>query len=945
MRSVKWPASPACDPATVEVKMDDLHRKLDQLLARSSGGSCPMCGICTQHSRQQEATATQLSAQAKLLENLERKVMDLRNALEELTHSIEERSGDKMSVPLSVLQRRKSLPVRVSVDEVYVQLDKLRDQKIIQHTFNAPCGKGQEDILIEETEGEGLRGTGSPLRNYCAGNKAQHDPQSHKEVNKDLSKVTPRWATQPGNKTPNTSKIGEVKSPLTQNSSKTTGVACSTTAATSKMDTPPQKMLTLPSVMHIPPPEMITPPPSISPQPLEMTTPKPKMLTPKMETITPSPKMITPPQKVVPTIPATKSTTATTQNLTSKTTKAPVPFKAAVSSPTTTTIQTSVARSTTLATNQKIPALWTAPVTTTSPAVVTSMSSNLPRFNVTDNTAPISSVHSVQKASLEGPVVMSQGKKSSFKSSQSPVLEIVESKLSHPNGTITKPIPTRDELVPPKTTGLPLTGLVTSMANSPPEPLATENVAPSHKLPVVMNIGAPVATQQNLDKPSTSQQTTKTLATKLSTLSPPTPSAAASFLKHVYSCPDSLQSLQAPEGKAESATTATPLFGKPGNASSGVTCTGPLKTAGIQIKISPVPERTTSQSKMPPKTCFKIIDDVPPQPAPFPHRYVSLKTSPPSDFSIHIREVLGGGRFGKVHKCTDTKTGLRLAAKIISSRSAREREMVLNEIEVMNQLNHSNILQLFDAFETKNQVVLVLEYVEGGELFERIVDESCPLTEVDAMVFVKQICEGVHYMHQMYVLHLDLKPENILCVNRSSHQIKIIDFGLARRYKPREKLRISFGTPEFLAPEVVNFDFVSFPTDMWTLGVVTYMLLSGLSPFLGDDDSETLNNVLTVSWYFDEETFEHVSAEAKDFISNLLIKERSGRLSAAQCLKHPWLNNISEKAKGSNIILKSQVLLRKYMARRLWKKNYIAIAAANRFKKIGSSGSLTSLGV
>lgn len=85
MRSVKWPASPACDPAAMEVKVDDLHRKLDQLLERSSGGSCSMCAICTQHSRQQEATASQLSAQSKLLENLERKVMDLRNALEDLT--------------------------------------------------------------------------------------------------------------------------------------------------------------------------------------------------------------------------------------------------------------------------------------------------------------------------------------------------------------------------------------------------------------------------------------------------------------------------------------------------------------------------------------------------------------------------------------------------------------------------------------------------------------------------------------------------------------------------------------------------------------------------------------------------------------------------------------------------------------------------------------------
>ncbi|KAM9445724.1 myosin light chain kinase 2, skeletal/cardiac muscle [Clarias gariepinus] len=873
MRSVKWPPSPACDSATVEVKMDDLHRKLDQLLARGSVGSCPMCGMCTQHSRQQEATVSQLSAQAKLLENLERKVVDLRTALEELAQGLEDRPWDKMSVPLVAFQRRKSLPVRTSVDEVYVQLDKLRDQKLIPHTINAPCGKGHEDILIEDTEDEGQKGNGSPLTSES---KALLHSQSNKEVNKDLSKVAPcSVKSQHGNKTPNTAKVSQLASPLSQNSSKTTVGVCPTPTATSKTDTP-------------------------------------------------LPKLIPPSPKVVPIIPGPKTTTTAT----SRVTQASVPFKATVSlSTTTTTVQT-----TTLSTNQKIPALWVGPVTT----VDTSMSSSSQRFNVTENAAPPLSGHCVQKASLGVSIGVLETK---AKSPQSAVLEKVDLKLSQPNSTITKPIAKRDEMLPPKTTAFPS---VNSVPNSPPKPTATGTWAPSHQLPKILNVGAPVAIDRQAFNNWTSNKNT---SNEIAHIISPTTSAASSFLKHVYSCPDSLQSLQVPGRKTESATMVTPLSGKPGNTSGGVTYAGPLKTGGIQIKLSPAPETATSQTKMPPKMCFKVIDDVSPQPALFPHRFVSLKTSPPSDFSIHTREVLGGGRFGKVHKCTENKTGLRLAAKIISTRSAKEREMVLNEIEVMNQLSHSNILQLFDAFETKNQVVLVLEYVEGGELFERIVDESCPLTEVDAMVFVKQICEGVQYMHQMYVLHLDLKPENILCVNRSSHQIKIIDFGLARRYKPREKLRVSFGTPEFLAPEVVNFDFVSFPTDMWTLGVVTYMLLSGLSPFLGDDDSETLNNVLTVNWYFDEETFEHISPEAKDFISNLLIKERSGRLSAAQCLKHPWLNNISEKAKRSNIILKSQVILKKYMARRLWKKNYIAIAAANRFKKIGSSGSLTSLGV
>uniref|UniRef100_A0A480ZXC4 Myosin light chain kinase 2, skeletal/cardiac muscle-like n=1 Tax=Sus scrofa TaxID=9823 RepID=A0A480ZXC4_PIG len=189
------------------------------------------------------------------------------------------------------------------------------------------------------------------------------------------------------------------------------------------------------------------------------------------------------------------------------------------------------------------------------------------------------------------------------------------------------------------------------------------------------------------------------------------------------------------------------------------------------------------------------------------------------------------------------------------------------------------------------------------------------------------------------------QPENILCVNTTGHLVKIIDFGLARRYNPREKLKVNFGTPEFLSPEVVNYDQISDKTDMWSLGVITYMLLSGLSPFLGDDDTETLNNVLSGNWYFDEETFEAVSDEAKDFVSNLIVKDQRGRMSAAQCLAHPWLNNLAEKAKRCNRRLKSQILLKKYLMKRRWKKNFIAVSAANRFKKISSSGALMALGV
>ncbi|XP_077607518.1 myosin light chain kinase 3 isoform X1 [Crocuta crocuta] len=354
-----------------------------------------------------------------------------------------------------------------------------------------------------------------------------------------------------------------------------------------------------------------------------------------------------------------------------------------------------------------------------------------------------------------------------------------------------------------------------------------------------------------------------------------------------------------------------------------------------------------------------VLDDSPAPPAPFEHRVVSVKeTSTSAVYTVCQHDVLGGGRFGQVHRCTEKSTGLSLAAKIIKVKSAKDREDVKNEVYIMNQLSHVNLIQLYDAFESKNSFTLIMEYVDGGELFDRITEEKYQLTELDVILFTKQICEGVHYLHQHYILHLDLKisslkkclfmplpissldylffgslPENILCVNQTGHQIKIIDFGLARRYKPREKLKVNFGTPEFLAPEVVNYEFVSFPTDMWSVGVITYMLLSGLSPFLGETDAETMNFIVNCSWDFDADTFEGLSEEAKDFVSRLLVKEKSCRMSATQCLKHEWLNNLPAKASKSKVRLKSQLLLQKYMAQRKWKKHFYVVTAANRLRK------------
>ncbi|XP_073705373.1 uncharacterized protein mylk4a isoform X2 [Garra rufa] len=320
---------------------------------------------------------------------------------------------------------------------------------------------------------------------------------------------------------------------------------------------------------------------------------------------------------------------------------------------------------------------------------------------------------------------------------------------------------------------------------------------------------------------------------------------------------------------------------------------GIFKADGVEIELdfSKLKKESYEDENEDPIDHF-FIDCTPPPAAPFNHRVVSAKPNQINNFyTINRQEVLGGGRFGQVHKCIENSSGLTLAAKIIKARGQKEKEVVKNEIQVMNQLDHANLIQLYAAYESRNDIILVLEYVDGGELFDRIIDENYKLTELDTVMFIRQICEGLRYMHKMYILHLDLKPENILCVSRLTNKIKIIDFGLARKYQPKEKLRVNFGTPEFLSPEVVNYDFVSFNTDMWSLGVIAYMLLSGLSPFLGDDNNETLNNILSCQWNFEEDEFTEVSEEAKDFISKLLVVDKSWRIGATEALKHPWLSD------------------------------------------------------
>ncbi|CAG2114682.1 unnamed protein product, partial [Medioppia subpectinata] len=267
---------------------------------------------------------------------------------------------------------------------------------------------------------------------------------------------------------------------------------------------------------------------------------------------------------------------------------------------------------------------------------------------------------------------------------------------------------------------------------------------------------------------------------------------------------------------------------------------------------------------------------------------VDIKTSSVYDL-YDILEEIGTGAFGVVHRCREKKSGRIFAAKFIPVSHPLEKSIIRKEIDIMNHLHHIKLIRLHDAFEDDDEMCLIYEFMSGGELFERITDEGYKMSESEAQHYVRQICEGVKHMHEKNIIHLDLKPENIMCQKKDSNKIKIIDFGLATKLDPHEVVKISTGTAEFAAPEIVEREPVGFYTDMWAVGVLSYVLLSGLSPFAGENDIETLKNVKTCDWDFDEQKFANVSNEAKDFIRHLLTRNKDKRMTAHECLEHDWL--------------------------------------------------------
>ncbi|NWH41939.1 DAPK3 kinase, partial [Chloropsis hardwickii] len=263
-------------------------------------------------------------------------------------------------------------------------------------------------------------------------------------------------------------------------------------------------------------------------------------------------------------------------------------------------------------------------------------------------------------------------------------------------------------------------------------------------------------------------------------------------------------------------------------------------------------------------------------------------------------EELGSGQFAIVRKCRERKTGLEYAAKFIkkrrlsSSRRGVSREEIEREVDILREIQHPNIITLHDIFENKTDVVLILELVSGGELFDFLAEKES-LTEEEATQFLKQILDGVHYLHSKRIAHFDLKPENIMLLDKNvpNPRIKLIDFGIAHKIEAGNEFKNIFGTPEFVAPEIVNYEPLGLEADMcphlglepfWGVPTLSLLRLSGASPFLGETKQETLTNISAVNYDFDEEYFSNTSELAKDFIRRLLVKDPK----SSEAGRSPW---------------------------------------------------------
>jgi len=261
------------------------------------------------------------------------------------------------------------------------------------------------------------------------------------------------------------------------------------------------------------------------------------------------------------------------------------------------------------------------------------------------------------------------------------------------------------------------------------------------------------------------------------------------------------------------------------------------------------------------------------------------------DKVYEFKNELGRGAFSIVYLGVHKATGNKFAVKVINKKDlGKDYEKNLKmEVDILKKVNHPNIIALKELFDTPEKLYLVMELVTGGELFDKIVEKGS-YTEAEASTLVRKIVSAVSYLHNIDIVHRDLKPENLLLKRADDDlEVALADFGLSKIVGAQMMMQTACGTPSYVAPEVLNASGYGKEVDMWSIGVITYILLCGFPPFYGDTVPEIFEQIMEANFDYPEEYWGSVSKEAKDFINKLLVVETSDRLSAEGSLKHPWL--------------------------------------------------------
>ena len=277
--------------------------------------------------------------------------------------------------------------------------------------------------------------------------------------------------------------------------------------------------------------------------------------------------------------------------------------------------------------------------------------------------------------------------------------------------------------------------------------------------------------------------------------------------------------------------------------------------------------------------------------------FILSNNGPLNQFYTVEAAKIGQGSYGSVTKGTNKSTGVVRAIKTISKTQVKNIERFRQEISIMKQLDHPNIIKLFETFEDHRNIYLVMELCTGGELFDRII-ELGHLTEHQAAIIMQQILRAVYYMHQNKIAHRDLKPENFLFTTKEALEkspLKIIDFGLSCRFEPGQQMSTKAGTPYYVAPQVLAGKY-DHSCDVWSAGVIMYIILCGYPPFYGDTDAEVLRKVREGVFTFNPSDWRNISDDAKDLIRKMLQFNPNDRFTAEQALNHIWVKKTAPKA-------------------------------------------------